>query len=178
MNTLLYGTDQPVRRAGRSRRSSRSVSWPSGGASNPSGRVIERDLAEDPVPHLTAERFQASRHAVGAAHAGAAGSGRLLRRADRELRAPRRGVRRADVQLQRALDAATNFDHVARAGVTFRYSSAGPEGLLTGRRRMVFVTRGGCIRRRARHTDAVSAAVPGLGRPRVRVRVCARTRVR
>ena len=26
---------------------------------NPGGRVIERDLAADPVPHLTAERFQA-----------------------------------------------------------------------------------------------------------------------
>jgi len=28
-------------------------------ARNPGGRVIERDLAADPVPHLTAERFQA-----------------------------------------------------------------------------------------------------------------------
>ena len=37
----------------------------------------------------------------------------------------------------------TNFDHVSRAGVTFRYSIAGPEGLLTGRRAYVFVTRGG-----------------------------------
>ena len=37
----------------------------------------------------------------------------------------------------------TYFDHVARAGVTFRYSSAGPEGLLAGRRAYVFVTRGG-----------------------------------
>src|SRR5688572_27930445 len=27
--------------------------------SNPRGRVLERDLAADPVPHLTAERFQA-----------------------------------------------------------------------------------------------------------------------
>ena len=35
------------------------------------------------------------------------------------------------------------FDHIARAGVTFRYSSAGPEGLLKGRRTVVFVTRGG-----------------------------------
>src|SRR5690348_13412102 len=26
---------------------------------NPAGRVIERDLAKEPVPHLTAERFQA-----------------------------------------------------------------------------------------------------------------------
>src|SRR4030095_15468134 len=37
----------------------------------------------------------------------------------------------------------TYFDHIARAGVTFRYTSAGPEGLLAGRRAYVFVTRGG-----------------------------------
>lgn len=35
------------------------------------------------------------------------------------------------------------FDHIARAGVTFRYTSTGPEGLLKGRRACVFVTRGG-----------------------------------
>ena len=35
------------------------------------------------------------------------------------------------------------FDHIARAGVTFRYTSAGPEGLLQGKRAYVFVTRGG-----------------------------------
>ncbi len=28
-------------------------------ANNPGGRVIRRDLAADPAPHLTAERFQA-----------------------------------------------------------------------------------------------------------------------
>ena len=28
------------------------------------------------------------------------------------------------------------FDHIASAGVTFRYTSAGPEGLLAGRGRM------------------------------------------
>ena len=33
--------------------------------------------------------------------------------------------------------------HIARAGVTFRYSSNGPEGLLKGRRTLVFITRGG-----------------------------------
>ncbi len=37
----------------------------------------------------------------------------------------------------------TYFDHIARAGVTFRYTSAGAEGLLAGRRAYVFVTRGG-----------------------------------
>ena len=35
------------------------------------------------------------------------------------------------------------FDHVARAGVTFRYTAAGPEGLLRDKRAVIFVTRGG-----------------------------------
>jgi FMN-dependent NADH-azoreductase len=35
------------------------------------------------------------------------------------------------------------FDHVARAGVTFRYTAAGPEGLLKGKKAYVFATRGG-----------------------------------
>ena len=35
------------------------------------------------------------------------------------------------------------FDHVLRAGVTFRYSEAGPEGLLKGKRAIVIESRGG-----------------------------------
>jgi len=35
------------------------------------------------------------------------------------------------------------FDHVARAGVTFRYTAEGPVGLLTGKQAFVFATRGG-----------------------------------
>ncbi len=35
------------------------------------------------------------------------------------------------------------FDHVARAGVTFRYTEKGPVGLLTGKKAYVFAARGG-----------------------------------
>jgi FMN-dependent NADH-azoreductase len=35
------------------------------------------------------------------------------------------------------------FDHIARAGVTFRYTDNGAVGLLTGKRAIVFATRGG-----------------------------------
>ena len=35
------------------------------------------------------------------------------------------------------------FDHIARAGVTFRYTEKGPVGLLTGKKVYVFATRGG-----------------------------------
>ncbi len=35
------------------------------------------------------------------------------------------------------------FDHIARAGLTFRYTENGPEGLLTGKKAYIFATRGG-----------------------------------
>ncbi|HEV8095003.1 MAG TPA: NAD(P)H-dependent oxidoreductase [Burkholderiales bacterium] len=35
------------------------------------------------------------------------------------------------------------FDHVARAGATFRYTDQGPRGLLTGKKGYIFATRGG-----------------------------------
>ena len=35
------------------------------------------------------------------------------------------------------------FDHIARAGVTFRYTEKGAEGLVTGKKAYVFAARGG-----------------------------------
>jgi FMN-dependent NADH-azoreductase len=35
------------------------------------------------------------------------------------------------------------FDHVARSGLTFKYTAAGPEGLLKGKKAYVISTRGG-----------------------------------
>ena len=35
------------------------------------------------------------------------------------------------------------FDHIARAGVTFKYTEQGPVGLLTGKQALVFAARGG-----------------------------------
>lgn len=35
------------------------------------------------------------------------------------------------------------FDHIARAGISFRYTEHGPEGLLTGKKAYIFATRGG-----------------------------------
>jgi FMN-dependent NADH-azoreductase len=35
------------------------------------------------------------------------------------------------------------FDHIARAGVTFKYTSTGAVGLLTGKKVYVFAARGG-----------------------------------
>ena len=111
---------------------------------NPGGHVITRDLAADPAPHLTAERFQAfntrpeertAEHQSVVDYSDALID--ELRVADTIVLA----VPMYNFGVPSTLR--TYFDHVARAGVTFRYTSAGPEGLLTGRRAYVFVTRGG-----------------------------------
>lgn len=143
MNTLLYvRTSLYGAQGASSQLAERFVAeWR---ARNPGGRVIERDLAADPVPHLTAERFQAfgtpAESRTLEQQAVVAYSDTLideLRSADTIVLA----VPMYNFGVPSTLR--TYFDHVARAGVTFRYSSAGPEGLLTGRRAYVFVTRGG-----------------------------------
>jgi FMN-dependent NADH-azoreductase len=106
--------------------------------------VLRRDLAEQPVPHLTAERFQAFGTAAGqrtpAQQDIVAESDALideLRRADVIVI----GLPMYNFGIPSTLRA--YFDHVARAGETFRYTADGPVGLLTGKTAYVFATRGG-----------------------------------
>jgi FMN-dependent NADH-azoreductase len=113
-------------------------------AANPSSRVVKRDLAADPVPHLTAERFQAFLAAPAARtpeqQAIAGYSDALIE----ELRAADViviGLPMYNFGVPSTLKA--YFDHVARAGITFRYTEKGPQGLLTGKKVYVFATRGG-----------------------------------
>lgn len=111
---------------------------------HPAARIIARDFARDPVPHLTAERFQsflakpeernAEQQAVIAYSDTLIGE---LRRADVIVL----GLPMYNFGVPSQLKA--YFDHVARAGVTFRYTEKGPEGLLTGKKVYVFAARGG-----------------------------------
>lgn len=108
------------------------------------GKIVTRNLAENPVPHLNQERFQA------------------FLTASAELTATQREVveysntliaelKNADVivfgipmynfNVPSGLQA--YFDHVARAGITFRYTANGPEGLIKGKKVYVFFSRGG-----------------------------------
>ena len=113
-------------------------------AANHRGQVITRDLAKDPVPHLTAERFQAflakPEERTLAQAADAAYSDALideLKRADVIVI----GLPMYNFGVPSALKA--YFDHVARGGQTFRYTEKGPVGLLTGKKAYVLATRGG-----------------------------------
>lgn len=111
---------------------------------NPGGIVIVRDLAREPVPHLTAERF-----------------GAFVARPEERTLEQQAAIRYSDAlidELKRAdvivlglpmynfgVPSALKayFDHVARAGVTFSYTANGPVGLLKGKEAHVFATRGG-----------------------------------
>ena len=107
-------------------------------------QLLVRDLARQPLPHLTAERFQA--FATPAAERTPEQSQVV---AESDLLVDE--LREADVivlalpmynfGIPSTLKA--YFDHVARAGVTFRYTAQGPEGLLKGKKAYVFATRGG-----------------------------------
>ena len=106
--------------------------------------VVTRDLAREPVPHLDAGRFAAflakPEQRTAEQHAVAAYSDGLIA----ELRAADvlvLGLPMYNFGVPSQLKA--YFDHVARAGVTFRYTQGGPVGLLTGKKAYVFATRGG-----------------------------------
>jgi FMN-dependent NADH-azoreductase len=106
--------------------------------------VIVRDLARDPVPHLSAERFQAFLAKPEARtpeqQAVVAYSDALideLKRADTIVI----GLPMYNFGIPSTLKA--YFDHVTRAGATFRYTEKGPVGLLTGKKAYIFATRGG-----------------------------------
>jgi len=110
----------------------------------PEARHIKRDLASDPVPHLDAERF-----------------GAFLAQPEQRSPAQRAAVEYSDTLIAelKAADVIVlglpmynfgvpstlkaYFDHVARAGHTFRYTANGPVGLLTGKKAYVFSARGG-----------------------------------
>src|SRR5262249_12450106 len=111
---------------------------------NPEGRVIERDIGANPIPHLTAERFQsflAKPEARTPEQQAVAGFSDALidelRRADVIVL----GLPMYNFGVPSTLKA--YFDHIARAGVTFRYTEKGPQGLLTGKKAYVFAARGG-----------------------------------
>jgi len=121
----------------------------------PNDRLIQRDLAADPVPHLTAQRFSAFTTAEAERTAEqrevAAYSDRLID----ELRAADvvvLGLPMYNFGVPSSLKA--YFDHVARAGVTFRYTAQGPQGLLTGKKGYVLATRGGFYRGTSRDSQS------------------------
>jgi len=113
-------------------------------STRPGAKVIVRDLAADAIPHL-----------------GGATVGAFFTPADKRDEAQKAALALSDELIEEIKSADTivigapmynfnipsvlkaYFDHIARAGLTFSYSEKGPVGLLTGKKAIIFSTRGG-----------------------------------
>ncbi len=128
------------------------------------GRLIVRDLAKDPVPHLSAERFQAFLAKPEARTREQQGVVDYSDRLISELQAADSlviGLPMYNFALPSTLKA--YFDHIARAGVTFKYTEQGSVGLLTGKKTYVVVARGGQYGRGHAHAEYVREFLAFLG---------------
>ncbi|MCY1283796.1 FMN-dependent NADH-azoreductase [compost metagenome] len=111
---------------------------------HPNDRINVRDLAKAPVPHLDETLL-----------------GGWMKPADQQSEAEKAALVRSNLLTEELLAADVlvlaapmyNFaipstlkawlDHVLRAGVTFKYTETGPQGLLSGKRAYVLTARGG-----------------------------------
>ena len=109
---------------------------------NPGANIVLRDVGANPLPHLTNETVAAIK---GEPTSPAELEARAL---SDELVAE---LQQADVILIASpmynfgisSTLKSWFDHVARAGVTFRYTENGPEGLLKGKKTVAILSRAG-----------------------------------
>jgi FMN-dependent NADH-azoreductase len=108
------------------------------------GRVVSRDLVATPLPHLDAARFAAL------------GSDPAARTAEQAAVVAESDVLVAELQAADEILLAVPmynfavpsqlkawFDHITRAGVTFKYTAAGAVGLLGDKPVTIIATRGG-----------------------------------
>jgi len=114
---------------------------------NPDGRIIERDLNADPVPHLSAETFGGfqlpANERSPAQQVATALSDRLideLKTADAVVV----GLPMYNFTIPSTFK--SWMDHIARAGVSFQYGANGPEGLVGQKPVTVIFARGGKYR--------------------------------
>lgn len=114
---------------------------------HPALKVVRRDLAREPLAHFDGTLLQA----LGTpATARTLDQARLVAEADALIEE----VKSADVLVIGAplynfavpTQLKSWFDRIARAGVTFRYTAQGPEGLLKGKKAYVVTSRGGVHR--------------------------------
>jgi FMN-dependent NADH-azoreductase len=111
---------------------------------HPHGRIVTRDLAADPVPHLTADEFKAfitPAEARTAEQLAAVAYSDALIEEIKSANVIVFAVPMYNFSIPSVLR--SYFDHIARAGITFQYGANGPEGLITGKKAYAFITRGG-----------------------------------
>lgn len=111
---------------------------------HPDAEVTFRDLAQQPIAHLDLKLIQAlsspAEQRNPEQHALVAEADALIAEIQ-QANVIVIGVPMYNFAIPSTLKA--YFDRIARAGVTFRYTENGPEGLLTGKKVYIFTTRGG-----------------------------------
>jgi FMN-dependent NADH-azoreductase len=113
-------------------------------ANNSEAQIKVRDLANDPLPHLDAKRVSAFFTQAGAR---TPEQQVYVDESDALINEIKRaeiiviGLPMYNFGIPSTLKA--YFDQIARAGVTFRYTENGPEGLLSGKKVYIFAARGG-----------------------------------
>ena len=109
---------------------------------NPNARITHRDLGENPPPHLVAQTLNGVRGTATTDTEFAAR--RLSDELIGELKAADTVVMGAPMyNFSVPTTLRAWFDHVLRAGVTFKYADGAVRGLLAGKRVIVIESRGG-----------------------------------
>jgi FMN-dependent NADH-azoreductase len=113
-------------------------------AKEPGVVVVNRDLAANPLPHLTEETLgafftPAENRTPEQANIAALSESLVQELFDADVIVI--GAPMYNFSITSGLKAWV--DHVARAGVTFKYGESGPVGLLTGKKVFIFTTSGG-----------------------------------
>ncbi|HEX2113427.1 MAG TPA: NAD(P)H-dependent oxidoreductase [Alphaproteobacteria bacterium] len=143
MSSLLVVTSSLFGEASQSRQMARELVG-SLLRSNPALRVVERDLTPASMPHLSGDTLTAvmtpAEKRTPTQHKAAAFADALIAEVEAAdmivLAAPM-----YNFSIPSTLKAW--LDHIARSGRTFRYTAAGPEGLLKGKKVYVVTGRGG-----------------------------------
>lgn len=106
--------------------------------------LVTRDLNANPVPHLTAEAMMGFNLPATEQTDAQKEALHLSNRLIEELQVADTIVLTVPMyNFNVPSTLKTWVDYIARAGVTFRYTEMGPEGLLTGKKVYVVMTRGG-----------------------------------
>ena len=142
MNKILLVLSSPRGDASHSTRVARELVR-SLTANDPTADVVVRDLAASPLPHLDGG-FLAALHTDAAARTTAqaeavAGADSLVAEL---LAAETLVIASAMINFAPASTLKSWFDNLLRAGVTFRYDEAGPQGLVTGKKVYVVAAQG------------------------------------
>jgi FMN-dependent NADH-azoreductase len=143
MSTLLH-INSSVRTSGSVSRQLTAEFIDKWQTARPEFRIVERDLASQPVPHITEQTIGAYFTPAESRNAEQAEAVKLSDELVAELMAADViviGAPMYNFSVSSSLKAW--IDHIARAGVTFKYTETGPVGLLGGKKVFVFTSRGG-----------------------------------